>query len=35
MIEAIAGGIIGSRYEFNSIKTADFELFGANIDAGL
>jgi len=29
MIGAIAGDIIGSRYEFNSIKTTDFELFGA------
>lgn len=28
MIGAIAGDIIGSRYEFENIKTKDFELFG-------
>jgi ADP-ribosylglycohydrolase len=28
MLGAMAGDIIGSRYEFNSIKTTDFELFG-------
>lgn len=30
MIGAIAGDIIGSRYEFNPIKTTDFELFGSD-----
>lgn len=29
MIGAIAGDIIGSRWEFNPIKSADFELFGS------
>ena len=28
MIGAISGDIIGSIYEFNNIKTKDFELFG-------
>ena len=30
VIGAICGDIIGSVYEFNSIKTKDFELFGEN-----
>ena len=30
IIGAIAGDIIGSPYEFNSIKTKDFELFDVN-----
>jgi len=28
MLGAIIGDIVGSRYEFNNIKTKDFELFG-------
>ncbi len=32
MIGAIAGDIIGSIYEFNNIKTKDFELFGEGCD---
>lgn len=28
MIDAIAGDIIGSAYEFEAIKTTDFPLFG-------
>ena len=30
MIGAIYGDIVGSAYEFNNIKTKDFELFGNN-----
>ncbi len=32
MLGAIIGDIIGSRYEFNGIKTKDFELFPKNSD---
>ena len=28
MLGAIIGDIVGSRWEFNNIKTKDFELFG-------
>ena len=28
MLGAVIGDVVGSRYEFNNIKTKDFELFG-------
>jgi len=32
MLGAIVGDIVGSRYEFNNIRTKDFELFAANCE---
>ena len=35
MFGAIIGDIVGSRFEFDNIKTTEFELFGIGVGQGL